>query len=58
MAQNSLKLKLPSRSSPSFYAKQELSHPKKMGIKFDYASSQLVQPLANLQNSLPQPFKR
>ena len=38
MAQNSLELKLPSRSSPPFYAKQELSHPKKkMDIKADYA---------------------
>ena len=60
-AQNSLKLKLPSRSSPPFYAKKkkELSHPKKkMDTRLMTPSSQLVQPLANLQNSLPQPFKR
>ena len=35
-AQNSLELKLPSGSSPPFYAKQ-LSHPKeKVDIKVDY----------------------
>ena len=33
---------------------KELSHPKKkMDIKVDYTSSQPVQPLAHLQNSLP-----
>ena len=39
MAQNSLELKLPSRSSPPFYAKQRtLSlEEKKMDIKVDYA---------------------
>ena len=60
MAQNRLELKLPSRSSPPFYAKQRTVSPerkKKMDIKAE-ASSQLVQPLADLQNSLPQPFKR
>ena len=59
-AQNSLELKFPSRSSPSFYAKQRtLSLEEKMDIKgLIIPSSQLVQPLADLQNSLPQPFKR
>jgi len=40
MAQNSLELKLPSRSSPPFYAKQRTLSPegkKKMDIKIDYA---------------------
>ena len=38
MAQNSLELKLHSRSSPSFYAKQRTLSPagKKMDIKVDY----------------------
>ena len=39
-AQNSLELKLPSRSSPPFYAKQRALSPegkKKMDIKVDYA---------------------
>jgi len=37
-AQNSLELKLPFMSSPPFYAKQELSHPKKkIDIKVDYS---------------------
>ena len=61
MAQNSLELKLPSRSSPPFYAKQRTPSPekkKKMDIRLIMPSSQLVQPLADLQNSLPQPFKR
>ena len=59
MAQNSLELKRPSRSSPSFYAKQRILSPKgKMDIKLIMPSSQQVQPLADLQNSLPQPFKR
>ena len=36
-----------------------LSHPKeKMDFKTDDAQFQPVQPLADLQNSLPQPFKR
>ena len=36
-AQNSLELKLPSRSSPSFYTDKELSPPKKgMDIEIDY----------------------
>jgi len=36
-AQNSLELKLPSKSSPSFYAKQRTLSPKeKMDIKVDY----------------------
>ena len=39
MAQNSLELKLPSGSSPPFYAKQRTLSPKekKMDIKVDYA---------------------
>ena len=62
MAQNSLELKL-----PIILCKTKNSHTqrKKMDIKDDNwilrmitPSSQLVQPLANLQNSLPQPFKR
>ena len=37
MAQNSLELKLSSRSSPPFYAKQKVLLPKeKMDIKADY----------------------
>ena len=38
MAQNSLELKLPSRSSPPFYAKQRTLSPKekKMDIKVDF----------------------
>ena len=37
MAQNSLELKLPSTSSPGFYAKQRTLSPKeKMDIKVDY----------------------
>ena len=38
MAQNSLELKLPSGSSPPFYAKQRTLSPegKKMDIKVDY----------------------
>lgn len=54
--QNSLELKFLSRSSPPFYAKQRtLSLEEKMDIKgLIIPSSQLVQPLADLQNSLPQ----
>ena len=61
MAQNSLELKLPSWSSPPFYAKQRtlsLEEKKKGHLRLITPSSQPVQPLANLQNSLPQPFKR
>ena len=38
LAQNSLELKLPSRSSPPFYAKQSTLSPegKKMDSKIDY----------------------
>ena len=60
MAQNSLELKLPSSPSPPFYAKQRtlsLGGKKKRTLRLITPSSQLVQPLANLQNSLPQPFK-
>ena len=61
MAQNSLELKLPSRSSPPFYAKQRtlsLKGKKKWTLRLIMPNSQPVQPLANLQNSLPQPFER
>ena len=38
---------------------KELSHSKKkMDVRLIMPSSQPVQPLADLQNSLPQPFKR
>ena len=38
MAQNSLELKLPSRSPPPFYAKQRTLSPEaKLNIKVDYA---------------------
>ena len=59
-AQNSLELKLPSRSSLPFYAKQRTLSPeeKKWTLRLITLSSQRVQPLADLQNSLPQPFKR
>ena len=53
-ALGSLELKLPSWSYPPFYAKQRtLSLEGKMDIRFIAPSSQPVQPLANLQNSLP-----
>ena len=63
MDQNSLELKLPLGSSPPFYAKQRTRSPegnkkKKWTLRLITPSSQLVQPLADLQNSLPQPFKR
>ena len=63
MAQNSLELKLSSPSSPPFYAKQRTLTPedkkkKKMTLRLITPSSQPVQPLADLQNSLPQLFKR
>ena len=59
LAQGNLDLKLPSRSSPPFWQDRELSHPKKkIDIRLIMPSSKLAQPLANLQNSLPQPFKR
>ena len=58
LAQNSLELKLPSRSSLPFYAKQRTLSPKgkKKILSLITPSSQLVQPLVDLQNSLPQPF--
>ena len=63
MAQNSLELKLPSRSSPPFYAKERTLSPedkkkKKRTLRLITPSSQQVQPLADLQNSLPQQFKK
>ena len=61
-AQNSLELKPPSGSSPPFYAKQRTLSPegkkKKRTLRLLTPSSQLVQPLVDLQNSLTQPFKR
>ena len=56
MVQNSLELKLPSKSSPPFYAKQRTLSPKekKWTLRLITPSSQPVQPLADLQNSLPQ----
>ena len=59
MGQGSLELKLPSRSSPPFQAKQGTLSPKeKIDIRLITPSSKPAQPLADLQNSLPQPFKR
>ena len=62
MAQNSLELKLPSRSSPPFYAKPRAlsleGEKKKRTVRLIMPSSELVQTLADLQNSLPHPFKR
>ena len=54
-AENSLELKLPSRSSPPFYAKQRTLSPerKKWTLRLIVPSSQPIQPLADLQNSLP-----
>ena len=58
MAQGSLELK-PPLQVPPFYAKQStLSPEEKMDIRLITPSSQPVQPLADLQNSLPQLFKR
>ena len=63
-AQNSLELKLPSRPSPPFYAKQRTLSPERKKKKQQRTlwlithSSQPVQPLAYLQNSLPQLFNR
>ena len=60
-AQNSRELELPSRSSPPFYAKQRTvsTEGEKMDMKFDYAQLPAgPRALADLQNSLPQPFKR
>ena len=61
MAQNSLELKN-SPPGPPHHSMQnkELSNPKekKWTLRLIMPSSQLVQPLANLQNYLPQPFKR
>ena len=60
-AQNSLELKLPS-VLPSILCKTKKSltrrKKKKQTLKLITPSSQPVQPLAHLQNSLPQTFKR
>ena len=56
LAENSLELKLPSGSSPPFYAKQRTLSPrkrKKITLRLIWS-----QPLADLQNSMLQPFKR
>ena len=58
-AQNSLEFKLASRTSPPFYAKQVLSHPKEKWTLGGFCPSpSRSQPVADLQNSLPQLFKR
>ena len=53
-AQNSLELKLPSGSSPLFYAKQRTLSPeeKKKDIKVDYTQSQPVPPFGWSQEFL------
>ena len=54
LAQNSLELKLPSGSSPPFYATQRTPSPgKKIYIKVDSVPAS-----GHLQNSLLEPFKR
>ena len=55
LPQNSLELKLPSGSSPPFYAKQRTLSPgkKKIYIKVDSVPAS-----GHLQNSLPELFKR
>ena len=60
MAENSLELKLPSGPPHHSMQNKELSHPKgkKWTLRWITPSSQQVQPLADLQNSLPQPFKK
>ena len=57
LAQNSLELKLPSGSSPPFYAKQRTLSPGKKKKK-NYIKVDSVPASGHLQNSLPQPFKR
>ena len=58
-AQYHLELKLPSRFSSPFYAKQRTLSPegKKWTLMLIVTSSQPVQPLADLQNSLPRPLR-
>ena len=57
-AQNSLELKLPSRSSPSFDTEQRTFYPKKgMNMKIGYVQLPADQSLAGLRNSLPQLLK-
>ena len=62
LSQNSLELKLPSRSFPRFYAKQRTVSPekkkKKRTLNLITPSTQQVQPLVNLQNIFPHPFVR
>ena len=60
MAQNSLELKTPLQVLPTILCKTKdsLSRRKKWTLRLIMPSSQLAQPLADLQNSLPQPFKR
>ena len=59
MAQNSMELKLP-WILPTILCKTKLSHPEenKWTLRLITPGSQPVQPLAILQNTLPQPFKR
>ena len=54
-----MELKLP-WILPTILCKTKLSHPegKKWTLRLITPSSQPVQPLADLQNTLPQPFKR
>ena len=60
MAQNSLELKLPSRSSPPFYVKQRTLSPegKKMDIKVDCAQLPAHPASGRSPEYLAQPFKR
>ena len=62
MAQNSLELKLPSSPPHHSNAKQRTLSPEKKRkqwtLRLITPSSQPVQPLADLQNSLPQQFKK
>ena len=60
MAQNSLELKLPSRSSPPFYVKQRTLSPegKKMDIKVDCAQFPAHPASGRSPEYLAQPFKR
>ena len=59
MAQNSLELNYtPVLPTILCKTKNSLTQRKKWTLSLITPSSQLVQPLADLQNSLPQPFKR
>ena len=59
MAQGSLESKLPSKILPTFLGKTKNSLTlRKIDFRLITPSSKPAQPLANLQNSLSQPFKR